>query len=116
MEEIKNKAHYIAVTGIIRNSEGKYLICKRSPQEKAFPEKWCVPGGKIEAKDFINTPKDTSSHWLNIFEKVLRKEIKDRKRVEKALRESEAHMKGILKREAKILGRGRPRVYWGLNE
>ncbi len=70
------KMHYIAVTGIIRRN-GKYLICKRSEKEKAFPNKWCVPGGKIEVSDFINTPKDTSSHWLNIFEKVLRKEIKE---------------------------------------
>jgi len=70
------KMHYIAVTGIIRQN-GKYLICKRSEKEKVFPNKWCVPGGKIEVSDFINTPKDTSSHWLNIFEKVLRKEIKE---------------------------------------
>ena len=75
MPDIKEKAHYISVTGIIRNKEGKYLICKRSPQEKNFPNKWCVPGGKVEQKDFINSQKDTSDHWLNIFEKVLEKEI-----------------------------------------
>ncbi|MCA9487409.1 MAG: NUDIX domain-containing protein [Nanoarchaeota archaeon] len=77
MDEIKNKAHYIAVTGIIRNSEGKFLICKRSPNEKNFANKWCVPGGKVEIKDFVNLPKDTSSHWLDIFEKVLQREIKE---------------------------------------
>lgn len=70
-----DKTHYISVTGIIRNSEGKYLICKRSPNEKAFPNKWCVPGGKIEVKDFIETPKDTNDHWFDIFEKTLHKEI-----------------------------------------
>jgi len=75
MEELKQKAHYVAVTGIIKNSEGKYLICKRSPNEKVFPNKWCVPGGKVEAKDFINSEKDTEHHWLDIFEKVLEKEI-----------------------------------------
>ncbi len=73
---VKEKVHYVAVTGIIRK-EGKFLICKRSEKEKIFPNKWCVPGGKIEHSDFINTPKDTSSHWLGIFEKVLRKEIKE---------------------------------------
>jgi 8-oxo-dGTP pyrophosphatase MutT (NUDIX family) len=72
----KEKVHYVAVTGIIRKDD-KFLICKRSANEKAFPNKWCVPGGKIEHSDFINTPKDTSSHWLGIFEKVLRKEIKE---------------------------------------
>jgi len=74
MDELKEKLHYVSVTGIIRK-DGKYLICKRSPNEKAFPNKWCVPGGKIEVKDFVNTKKDTSAHWLDIFEKTLRKEI-----------------------------------------
>ncbi|MBR9702119.1 NUDIX domain-containing protein [Candidatus Pacearchaeota archaeon] len=72
---MSNKTHQIAITGIIRNSSGKYLICKRSPKEKAFPNKWCVPGGKIETSDFINTPKDTNDHWFDIFEKVLQKEV-----------------------------------------
>ena len=34
MDEIKEKAHYISVTGIIRNKDGKYLICQRSLKEK----------------------------------------------------------------------------------
>ena len=70
------KTHYVVVTGIILKDD-KFLICKRSLKEKAFPGKWCVPGGKIERSDFINDPKDTSTHWLDIFEKVLRKEIKE---------------------------------------
>jgi len=74
--ENKNKVHYIAVTGILKK-DGKYLICKRSPNEKAFPEKWCVPGGKVEVKDFINQSKDTTHHWFDIFEKTLRKEIRE---------------------------------------
>jgi 8-oxo-dGTP pyrophosphatase MutT (NUDIX family) len=76
-EEIKNKVHFISVTGIIRNSQGKYLICKRSPKESAFPNKWCVPGGKIELQDFVNSPKDTKDHWLSVFEKILEKEISE---------------------------------------
>jgi len=32
----KNKAHYIVVTGILVNKEGKYLIAKRADWEKAF--------------------------------------------------------------------------------
>jgi 8-oxo-dGTP pyrophosphatase MutT (NUDIX family) len=78
IEQLKEKTNYVSVTGIIRKSENghnKYLICKRSPNEKAFPNKWCVPGGKIEQKDFINTPKDTRDHWLDIFEKTLKREI-----------------------------------------
>jgi len=74
ISEIQEKAHYVVITGIIRKNE-KYLICKRSPKEKAFPNMWCVPGGKIEKKDFIHTNKDTNDHWLDIFEKILEKEI-----------------------------------------
>ncbi|MBW2990673.1 NUDIX domain-containing protein [Candidatus Woesearchaeota archaeon] len=71
-----DKIHFVSVTGIVRKNN-KYLVCKRSPNEKAFPNKWCVPGGKIEHSDFIHTQKDTSDHWLDIFEKVLTKEIKE---------------------------------------
>jgi len=74
---MSDKTHQIAITGIIRNVDGKYLICKRSPNEKAFPNKWCVPGGKIETKDFIDTPKDTQDHWFDIFEKTLMREVKE---------------------------------------
>jgi 8-oxo-dGTP diphosphatase len=72
---IKDKVHYIAVTGVVRNRDGRYLICKRSPKEKIFPNKWCFPGGKMQMSDFISTPKDTSDHWLDIFEKTLKREI-----------------------------------------
>jgi len=76
MDNNQSQVHYIAVTGIISKG-AKYLICKRGPNEKAFPNKWCVPGGKLEHADFISTPKDTSAHWLGIFEKVLEREIKE---------------------------------------
>jgi 8-oxo-dGTP pyrophosphatase MutT (NUDIX family) len=81
MDDMKEKAHYVSITGIVRK-QGRYLICKRSSSEKAFPNKWCVPGGKIEQKDFINTKKDTNDHWLNIFEKILAKEIMEETRLE----------------------------------
>ena len=53
-----NKAHYLVVTGIILK-DGKYLITKRSPAEKAFPNLWTVPGGKLELNDYTKRPKDT---------------------------------------------------------
>lgn len=68
--------HYIAVTGIIIK-DGKYLITKRSLNKKAFPGKWTVPGGNLEMEDYINLEKDTSVHWYNVLEKVLRREIKE---------------------------------------
>ncbi len=77
MDEVKEKVHYLTVTGIIRNSEGKYLIVKRSENEKAFPGRWCVPGGKVVRADFESREKDTSDHWLDVIENVLKREIKE---------------------------------------
>ena len=72
----ENKAHYVVVTGIVVKDE-KYLIAKRSEQEKAFPSLWTVPGGKLEIKDYISRSKDTDVHWYNILEVLLRREIKE---------------------------------------
>ena len=47
----KNKAHYVVVTGIIIK-DGKFLITKRAPTEKAFPNEWTVPRGKLELDDY----------------------------------------------------------------
>lgn len=68
------KAHYIVVTGIIIK-DNKYLITKRSPNEKAFPNQWTVPVGKLEIDDYSKKPKDTSVHWYNIFEDLLKREV-----------------------------------------
>ncbi|MCK5043047.1 MAG: NUDIX domain-containing protein [Candidatus Aenigmarchaeota archaeon] len=72
----ERKAHYIAVTAIVVK-DGKYLIAKRSMDEKVFPGLWTVPGGKIEVSDYKSLPKDTGSHWYNIFENALRREVRE---------------------------------------
>jgi len=72
----ENKAHYVVATAIIVK-DGKYLITKRADWEKAFPGKWTVPGGKLEKKDYINNKKDTSEHWYNILELLLKREVKE---------------------------------------
>ena len=71
-----NHAHYVAVTGIIMK-DGKFLITKRSPNEKAFPNMWTVPGGKLDLNDYSKRPKDTSSHWYNVMEDLLRREVSE---------------------------------------
>lgn len=70
----KNLLHYVVVTGIIVK-EGKYLIAKRAEWEKAFPGRWTVPGGKFEVLDYILRKKDTASHWYNVLEDLLKKEV-----------------------------------------
>ena len=73
----RNLLHYIVVTGILVNNQGKYLITKRAEWEKAFPGKWTVPGGKLEVLDYVLRDKDTGSHWYNVFEDLLKKEVKE---------------------------------------
>ena len=68
--------HHIAITGIVVK-DGRFLITRRNLSKKAFPGKWTVPGGRLEMIDYIDSPKDTSSHWYNIVEKVLRREVKE---------------------------------------
>ena len=43
-----NKIHIVAVVAVIRNSEGKYLLLKRSDREVAYPGMYTFPGGKME--------------------------------------------------------------------
>jgi len=76
MKTEQNKLHEIAVTGIIIKN-GKFLITQRNLNKKAFPGRWTVPGGRLELEDYINLPKDTSHHWYNILEKVLKREVKE---------------------------------------
>jgi len=72
----KNKIHYVVVTGILVK-DGKYLITKRADWEKAFPGRWTVPGGKLEVLDYVLREKDTPHHWYNVFEDLLKREIKE---------------------------------------
>jgi len=73
---MSDNKHLIAVTGIIVK-EYKYLITKRSPNKRLFPNMWTVPGGNLEVTDYIDEKKDTSQHWYNVLERVLKREIKE---------------------------------------
>ncbi|AUS02804.1 mutator MutT protein [Vibrio phage 2.275.O._10N.286.54.E11] len=38
---------------LIQNSEGAVLLLKRSPNDRSYPNTWCLPGGKLdEGEDF----------------------------------------------------------------
>lgn len=76
--ELDPRLHFIAVTAIIEK-EGKFLIAKRAANEKAFPNKWTVPGGKVEFTDYKDLPvaSENFKQWYNIVEFVLRKEVRE---------------------------------------
>ncbi len=69
--------HEVAITAIIVNKDGKYLITRRSPSKKRFPGMWTVPGGKLESADYLALPKDTEHYWYNVLERALRREVKE---------------------------------------
>jgi 8-oxo-dGTP pyrophosphatase MutT (NUDIX family) len=69
------KTHFVVATGIVVK-DGKYLIAKRAGWEKAFPNKWTVPGGKLEAKDYTQREKDTADGlWYNVLEDLVEREV-----------------------------------------
>lgn len=83
--DIKDKElHRIALTAIIYNKEGKYLITQRALTRKAFPGKWTVPGGGLNVDDYINTePKTASSpQWYYALTNTLKREVKEEVNVE----------------------------------
>jgi len=71
-----NFLHEVAITAIIIK-DGKYLITRRSPNKKRFPGMWTVPGGRLEAKDYLALPKDTEFYWYNVLERALQREVKE---------------------------------------
>ncbi|MFA6476492.1 MAG: NUDIX domain-containing protein [Candidatus Paceibacterota bacterium] len=82
--DIKDRElHRIAITAIIYNDKGQYLVTKRSPTKKAFPNKWTVPGGGLEVDDYINDEPTTSAgQWYGALEKTLRREVREEVNVE----------------------------------
>jgi 8-oxo-dGTP pyrophosphatase MutT (NUDIX family) len=81
--EIKDRElHRIAVTAIIYNEDGKFLITKRSPHKKVFPDLWTVPGGGMEVDDYIHNEPNGNKQWYGAIEKTLRREVEEEVNVE----------------------------------
>ena len=74
METKDVELHRITSTAIIRK-DGKYLIVKRSPNKKVFPNRWTVPGGGLELSDYVDTPKTTPEAWYYALETSLKREV-----------------------------------------
>lgn len=71
------RLHFVVATAII-HKDGKFLIAKRAAHEKAFPNKWTVPGGKLVLSEYEKLPSSADyKQWYNVIEWVLKKEIKE---------------------------------------
>ena len=71
------RLHFVVATAIIEK-DGKYLIAKRAAHEKAFPNLWTVPGGKLVVHEYKYLPQvEGYVGWYNVVEWVLRKEVEE---------------------------------------
>lgn len=74
---LDSRLYFVVVTCIVEK-DGKFLIVKRAPHEKAFPDRWTVPGGKLVLTEYEHLPKTAGfPQWYNVVEWVLRKEVKE---------------------------------------
>jgi|TARA_Y100000034_G_C6641241_1_gene280294 ADP-ribose pyrophosphatase YjhB (NUDIX family) len=74
--KIEKLFYFVANVIIYRESDGRCLILKRDEREKVHPEKYAVPGGKLEWKDLdINNPTRINGNVLD-FEESLEKLLK----------------------------------------
>lgn len=76
MVDLDPRLHFVVATAIIEK-DGKYLIAKRAPHEKAHPNIWSVPGGKLVLSEYRHLPQTTPKfpRWCNIVDWVLQKEV-----------------------------------------
>ena len=74
--DLDPRLHFVVATCIVAKDD-KFLIVKRAPHEKAFPNKWTVPGGKLVLTEYNHLPKTSPSHpqWYNVLDWVLKKEV-----------------------------------------
>lgn len=68
----------VAVTAIIkRPHDGRMLITKRTAEKRKWPNKWTVPGGKVEVTDFLGTPTEINNQWYHVLENAVDREVKE---------------------------------------
>jgi 8-oxo-dGTP pyrophosphatase MutT (NUDIX family) len=67
----------ISVTAIIRRIDGRFLLLRRSGNKKRFPNKWTVPGGHVERKDYIYQSPNPDGWWYGVLEDAVRREVKE---------------------------------------
>lgn len=82
MEKLDPRIHFVVVTGIIVKGD-KFLIMKRAAHEKAFPNMWTVPGGKLVYHEYSKLPYKTKfPQWYGVVDWVLKKEVKEEAGIE----------------------------------
>lgn len=86
--DLDPRLHFVVATAIIARRDGngppKFLIAKRAPHEKAFPNKWTVPGGKLVRHEYEHLPKrpyaggqreSEAPQWYGMMDWLVAKEV-----------------------------------------
>jgi 8-oxo-dGTP pyrophosphatase MutT (NUDIX family) len=87
-QKLDPRLHFVVATAIIhrpRNSKDlEFLLLKRAAHEKAFPNRWTVPGGKLVLHEYNQLPKTAPNYpqWYNVVDWVLKKEVKEEANLE----------------------------------
>ncbi len=80
------RLHFVTATAIIVKRDpspsaqdvARFLIAKRAPHEKAFPNKWTVPGGKLVVHEYEKLPHETEYfQYYGIMDWLVRKEVRE---------------------------------------
>lgn len=83
--------YFVANVVVYRGSDKRCLILKRDPSEIAHPNKYAVPGGKLEWKDLnINKPTRMNGDVIdfeNTVEELLKREAFEEAGVEISIKE-----------------------------
>src|SRR3989338_7000967 len=75
--QLDPRLHFVVATAIVVK-DWKFLIVKRAAHEKAFPNRWTVPGGKLVLHEYEHLPKTAGfPQWYNVVDWVLRKEVRE---------------------------------------
>lgn len=78
--------YFVANVHVYRESDGRCLILKRDGREKVHPNKYAVPGGKLEHKDLdINNPSRLNGDVIDFegaVEDLLAREVHEEAGVE----------------------------------
>lgn len=86
MEKLDPRLHFVVATAIVhrprKKGENEFLIVKRAPTEKAYPNRWTVPGGKLVLHEYSKLPATSPNQWYNVVDWVVKKEVKEESNVE----------------------------------
>jgi len=94
MSDLDPRLHFVTATAIIAKKDTddvvRFLIAKRASTEKAFPNKWTVPGGKLVRHEYEHLPnrpyasgvESPTPQWYNMMDWLVRKETLEEVNVE----------------------------------